>query len=111
MATARCKFQVTKVSEFGYGGIRQNILKPKNVPAGEVAPDGSVSTSNRTIHVNTGIPVREITLMAVYGASAEDRSFATSTPQGSMTFRLDNPALEHEFKPGQTYYIDFTPAE
>ena len=56
---------------------------------------------------------REVVMSAVYddGISKENKSFATSTPSGSMTFMLTNPALNEFFKPGQFYYINFDQAE
>lgn len=108
----RAKFQVTKVAEFGYDGKRQEVSRiKKHVPANTADPDdGSVTRSNRTDFESTGVPVREITMSAVCDGSEENKSFATSTPTGSITFVLNNPALEDEFKPGQAYYLDFTPA-
>jgi hypothetical protein len=49
-------------------------------------------------------------MSAVCGGSEENNSFASSTPSGSIEFQLDNPDLSEEFKPGQFYYLDFTPA-
>jgi hypothetical protein len=100
----RAKFTVTKVSELGYDGKRQEIMR--QLPAD---PDlDRINKYKTTIYESTGIPVREITMGAVYGSSPEDRSFAQATPQGEITFRLDNPDLAEEFKPGQAYYVDFT---
>lgn len=96
--TTRAKFEVTKVSEFGYSGSRQEIQKIVE------------SSPSYKKYESTGIPLREITLTAVYGGSKENESFATATPSGSITFQLNNPALADEFKPGQSYYVDFTPA-
>lgn len=110
--TTRAKFEVTKVSEFGYDGKHQVISRiKKHVPANTADPDdGSVIRYERVEFEPTDIPVREITLSAVHSGSEENRSFATATPSGSITFQLNNPALADEFKPGQSYYVDFTPA-
>jgi hypothetical protein len=110
----RAKFEVVKASELGHSGKRQEILGiKKHVPANTADPDdGSVVRYDRTEHEATGVPIREITLSAVYGgsqSSAEDQSFATATPSGTITFYLNNPALADEFKPGMAYYVDFTP--
>lgn len=109
----RAKFSVTKVSEFGYDGKRSEMSRiKKHVPANTPDPEtGDVSRYDRTEYESTGHPVREITLSAVYGGSAENDSFSTSTPSGTITFTLNNPALADEFKPGWVYYVDFTPAE
>lgn len=99
----RAKFYVSKVSEFGDNGKRSEITKPV---AGKSANGLDV-----TNYVSTGVPTREITLQAMYdsGIAEEDKSFATATPSGTLTFYLNNPALADEFKPGQAYYLDFTP--
>ena len=43
--------------------------------------------------------------------SAEDSSFMLATPYGSATFGIDNPKALEQFKVGQSFYVDFTPAE
>jgi|GEM_PF-961531 hypothetical protein len=92
----RAKFTVTKVAEMGYQGA--------NGPHVSKCYQGGQETD---------VPMREITMTAVYdnGLSAENRSFAEATPSGSMTFLLSNAALKDEFRVGSTYYLDFTPAE
>ncbi len=99
----RAKFTVTKVAVLGYGGKQLNITAPDpaNVPGG---------VQN---YVDTGVPMREIHTDALYdpNKNPEDIGFAAATPSGSITFQLDNPDLAEAFKPGQTYYVDFTPAE
>ena len=97
----------------GHGGKRCEIQRLKYaIPGSTSHPvDGSISSYDRYEYESTGIPLREITLTAVYGGSAENRSFATSTPSGSITFQLNNPNLAEEFKLGQSYYVDFIPAE
>lgn len=91
----RAKFEVSRVAETGYGGKRSVIYH--NDETGKWVP--------------TGVPIREITLTAVCddGLAKENKSFATATPSGTITFQLNNPFLEGEFKPGQAYYVDFTP--
>lgn len=41
----------------------------------------------------------------------EDNTFAKFSPSVSMDFIVANPALFGQFKPGDTFYVDFTPAE
>lgn len=41
----------------------------------------------------------------------EDQRFAKATPSGFIELQVDNPAALVQFKVGQTYYVDFTPAE
>jgi hypothetical protein len=100
----RAKFEVAKVSELGYSGKRQEVMQ---LVKGSTSEDRKSITPDR--YESTGVPIREITLHAVYGGSEENKSFATSTPTGTITFQLNNPALADEFKPGQAYYVDFTP--
>lgn len=96
----RAKFYVSKVSEIGnsYGG-RYEISKP--------APKEEAHHNQQ--YVSTGVPIREITMQAVYddGIVKENSSFAEATPNGTITFMLNNPACKDEFQPGDSYYIDF----
>lgn len=39
----------------------------------------------------------------------ENSRFHRYTPNGSITLTIDNPAAADQFKPQQTYYLDFTP--
>lgn len=106
----RAKFHVLKVSEFGYNGKRWDMTRDTQVLANSPSPvDGSVDVHDRSISVSTELPVREITLQAVCGGSAENESFAKYTPQGTITITVDNEHLGEEFKPGMSYYVDFTP--
>ncbi len=41
----------------------------------------------------------------------EDNTFAKWSPSGSLGLTITNPALWDQFKPGQKFYLDFTPAE
>lgn len=42
---------------------------------------------------------------------SENNTFARYTPFGEATFTINNPALFGEFSAGDTFYVDFTPAE
>jgi hypothetical protein len=42
---------------------------------------------------------------------SEDNTFARFTPQGETTLTITNPDLTGKIKPGQRFYLDFTPAE
>lgn len=49
---------------------------------------------------------------AVYSPdNKEDNSFADATPNASADFTINNKALRGVFKPGQKFYVDFTPIE
>jgi hypothetical protein len=55
-------------------------------------------------------PQRSYEFQAVYDTTTpEDQRFAKSTPSGSMTIAVDNPAVT--FVPGRAYYLDITPAD
>lgn len=96
----RAKFTVTKSSELGnYNGSRVDIMR-------------NVSTDLKHQRFeSTGVPVREITMSAVYsGPDTENKSFAEATPSGEIRFTLNNAGVADHFKPGETYYVDFTRA-
>ena len=48
---------------------------------------------------------------AIYTGSPEDNSYAKATPCASAEFQIDNPALRGQIKPGQKFYVDFTPID
>ena len=41
----------------------------------------------------------------------EDNTFAKFSPSVGLDITITNPALLGQFKPGQKFYVDFTPAE
>jgi hypothetical protein len=43
--------------------------------------------------------------------SDENNTFAKFTPNGSLSLTVANPALQGKFKPGDTFYLDFTKAD
>lgn len=90
----KAKFYVSKVSEFGSSdGRRQEISK---------------CNGNDAVYIPTGIPIREITLQAVYdNGNKENQSFSEFTPNGQITFTLNNPNCADEFKVGEEYYVEF----
>jgi len=42
--------------------------------------------------------------------SDEDNTYAKFSPSASLEIQIQNPALYGKFKPGQKFYVDFTPA-
>lgn len=42
--------------------------------------------------------------------SDEDNTFAKFSPSASFDILIANPALHGKFTPGDTFYVDFTPA-
>ena len=80
MTTMRAKFQVNTVTIF-QSGYEQ--LKMNAVPKSNAYPaDGS----------------------------DEDNTYAKFSPVGELSLTIANPALHGKFKPGDRFYIDFTPA-
>ncbi len=53
-----------------------------------------------------------VKLTAVYGGSsnAEDNTYASATPSGSIELRIDNKAARGKLRPGMKFYVDFTEA-
>lgn len=43
--------------------------------------------------------------------SDEDNTYAKFSPSASLSLTIANPALIGKFKPGEHYYVDFTPAD
>lgn len=54
---------------------------------------------------------KTVRLRPVHNDSAENRAFWEATPAGHMEMTITNPLAFDQFLPGQSYYIDFTPAE
>jgi hypothetical protein len=52
-----------------------------------------------------------VSMSAVYGGSTndEDNSFAKTTPSGKIELAIANKELHGVYKPGDTFYVDFTP--
>lgn len=48
---------------------------------------------------------------AEYSNNKEDNSYSEATPTASAEFNITNKALHGQFKPGQKFYVDFTPVE
>lgn len=87
MKTMRAKVQVGSVFPLMYG--------PNGEKVGEALTFHGVSKSG-------GYPE---------DGSDENNTFAKFSPSVSMTFDVRNPALFDKFKPGDTFYVDFTPAD
>lgn len=43
--------------------------------------------------------------------SDEDNTYAKFSPSAVLEIQITNPALHGQFKPGQKFYVDFTPAD
>ena len=44
------------------------------------------------------------------GTGDEDNTFSRWTPQANLDMTIQNPALFGQFKAGDKFYVDFTPA-
>ena len=55
----------------------------------------------------------KLKLSAVYSGdkNSEDNTFSEATPDASFEMSITNKALHGQFKPGETFYVDFTPAD
>lgn len=53
----------------------------------------------------------EVTMQPVYGDSPENKEFFAATPSGQIQVLIKNDLASEQFKPGQTYYVTFTPEE
>lgn len=53
----------------------------------------------------------KVQLGAIYGTSGENKDFSTATPSGACWMQISEgcKALDF-FKPGECYYVTFTPA-
>jgi hypothetical protein len=52
----------------------------------------------------------QVKLSAVYSdGDPENNQFNEATPWGTLEMGVDNPAAKGFFKPGESYYLDFTP--
>jgi len=62
-----------------------------------------------TEHANWG--AKTLKFQAQYDtATPEDQRFQKATPTASAEFVIDNPSAVEQFKLGDDYYVDFTPA-
>ncbi|MFC6080898.1 hypothetical protein [Sphaerisporangium aureirubrum] len=64
----------------------------------------------QSIEMFAGADQRKIRFTPEYDASVpEDQRYARYTPSGELWLMVTNPAVD--FRPGQSYYLDFTPVE
>jgi hypothetical protein len=65
--------------------------------------------SHGTVDVIKMVPVCGSEAFGPNGES-EDNTFARYTPSGAIELSITNPNLLGKFAPGDTFYVDFTPA-
>lgn len=65
----------------------------------------------QSVKLNLGGYSETLELSAVYGGSTndEDNSFAKTTPSGTIKLEIANKELHGVYRPGDTFYVDFTP--
>lgn len=56
--------------------------------------------------------VQQVKLTAVTDDGIpENQRYHKYTPSGEMMLSIDNPSASEQFKPGKSFYVDFTSAE
>lgn len=55
----------------------------------------------------------EVIFKALYAGdkNAEDNTYSKATPSATFNMSITNPALRGVYKPGQKFYVDFTPID
>lgn len=53
----------------------------------------------------------EVKFRALYSENKEDNSFADATPNAQASMTISNKTLLGQFRPGQQFYVDFTPID
>jgi hypothetical protein len=86
MTTMRAKLQVSNVQEQFYG------------------PDKSKSGESLTMHAVCKNQYDQT-------GDDEDNTFAKWSPGANLSINIANPALWGQFKHGDKFYVDFTPAQ
>lgn len=66
------------------------------------------SNGQETLYMN---PVSRSQYPADGSGYDEDNTYAKFSPSGMLSLTIANPALIGKFTEGETYYLDFTPAE
>lgn len=56
--------------------------------------------------VSEGVKFRAVT-----NGTPEDNTYSKFTPAAEIAITITNPELLGKFNPGESYYVDFTPAE
>src|SRR4051812_38443015 len=70
-----------------------------------------------TVHLHQGgqesLELHGVSKSTPYGDDGldEDNTFAKFSPSVGLQITIANPALLGKFKPGQTFYVDFIPAD
>ena len=84
--------------------MRAKIRVGSAIPVG-ISQEGEVTNERLVFHgvaKSGGYPA---------DGSDEDNTFAKFSPSVLLDIQIANPALIGQYKPGDTFYVDFTPAE
>lgn len=96
MTTMRAKLQV------GFVQIHEQRLNE----AGRYDPDGQPKKTMETLQMNAVCAPK-------YDETGldEDNTFAKYSPGANLSINIANPTLWGQFKVGDKFYVDFTPAD
>jgi hypothetical protein len=86
MTTMRAKMYITHIQESFYG--------PENSKSAEMVMMAAVAAKSYPPD-----------------GSDEDNTYAKMSPSAHLSINIANPALFGQFKAGNKFYVDFTPAE
>lgn len=53
----------------------------------------------------------QVQFRAIYSNNKEDNSYSEATPTAQASLTITNKALIGQFRPGQQFYVDFTPID
>jgi len=68
----------------------------------------SVGSVKRIADQEGNIQAEEIYLQVVYGDTGENKLWSKWTPQGTLSFTVNNPDAMGQVLPGQLVYVDIT---
>jgi len=87
--------------------MRAKVRVSSVTPPSVETQDGSDMAPAQTI---TAFPVARSDSYPSDG-SDENNSYAKWSPSGEFKLTITNPALSNKIKEGDTFYVDFTPAQ
>ncbi len=95
----------------GFGRLRYRF--PKGVAHGHIFESGEMMSVRAKVRCD-GIEGNAVRFSTVYEPDAskdtENARFTKATPWGQIQLGIDNPDAIQQFKAGESYYVDFTPA-
>ena len=67
-----------------------------------------VRAKMQCVSVNKDVQNETVSLIPVYGDTAENKSWSKWTPSGSLSLMVNNPDAFGAFVPGKEYYVDIS---